>query len=1266
MKRKIKLHPPSKKEKLTLRFLIVIGLLSIINFAFWFFSLELIDNALLFGLLTATLAYSAIRVLYEWYHYWSISTPEKKNMKRHLTVDMLTTYFPGEPYDMIENTLEAMKNVRYPHTTILCDEANDPRLIDFCKRNDIVHVTRDNRIDAKAGNINNALRTKAKGDICVILDPDHVPAPEFLDPILPYFEDPDIGYVQIVQAYKNLHESYVAKGAAQQTFHFYGPMMMGMNSYGTVNAIGANCTFRRAALDSIGGHAPGLAEDMHTSMQLHAKGWKSVYLPRVLARGLVPSSLTAYYKQQLKWSRGTMELLFRVYPKLFKNFNWRQRLHYASLPLHYLIGFFYLINFLIPIIALTTSTTPWKGNMVFFGFICIPLIASVILVRTYVQRWVMEESERGFHVVGGLLQITAWWVFCVGIIYTFFKKKVPYLPTPKTGEDKTSWKILAPNIIMGLLSIAAIAYGLLMNLTPFSILMSGFALLNAFFMFFTIYLGSHRSRNIEMFEEGLSKKWYAAKHAAKVRFYHFRHGLYRVARKTALPLMIFSCVISALLVYQMNYLRWEGVTPRNPLPRLPVKSLGIYHPSLINGPSDMASVDRVEKALKLKFDIISHYVPWGDSKDLEGLTEILDNRKNNDYTPMITWEPWASNFSFSREDDQLSREREVYRQITRGTFDTYIDRFAEEISNYENPVYIRFAHEFDNPDYPWSKTGGNNSQEFKRAWRYVWNRFKDQGVTNVSWIWNPWKSEAIKNYYPGDAYVDFVGITGLNYSDILGGQGITPFERIYNPFREALLDAQIDKPVIIAEFGSLNLNGHQNDWLMSSLESIFLNYQEIKSIVFFNSNIDQNIPDHIELASLDWSINDPDSIKLKLWELKDAATEKFQSFEDLEPRHKIQNYAITKNIRGVNYKKGQNWYKNYQVLDRNTLDQDFNLMKDIGLNQVKYYGSEIYHYNFFRLIREKGLKVSYGLWLPENNNFQFNRRSFDEIKTEFIKKIRELKSNPDITSWYLGNDLLSSYYNKLQTSEIYNFQQDYLEWLNSLIADIKAEDPNRPVIVEIDANAKAIYHTRLLQNQVEGIDALGLVVRDPEAFKLLRKYLSQEKIAFLISDIDPELLPEIQNGSFYLRNWQDQRESDVVSFDGLLDNYGNKKTAYRDLLHSYRKIPADYNKLKIRVLKPADLVGKNKTMTYHAMKRHAEDKNWKYIKNRNPYSLEWFLVKNDDFGNHLAIKKLGETSSIDVKIPENYQNYQLILRYKDDGYVKDVLTSLNIPLLPSE
>ena len=353
----MKINKPTRNQLFTIRLLILIGVITVVNFFYWFLDSELIENKFLYWLLIVSLVYAYARVFYEWYHYWSISVPETPKKQKDFTVDILTTYFPGEPYDMILNTLEAIQNIKYPHTTYLCDEANDPFLIEKCKELGVVHVTRDNRIDAKAGNINNALRTKATGEICVILDPDHIPQPDFLDPIIPHFSDDEIGFVQIVQSYYNFDESFVAKGAAQQTFQFYGPMMMTMNSYGTVNAIGANCTFRRAALDSIGGHSPGLSEDMHTAMQLFAKGWKSVYEPKVLARGLVPSSLTAYYKQQLKWSRGTLELLVSVYPKLFRKFNWRQKIHFALIPMHYLAGIFYLINFLTPIIALFTATT---------------------------------------------------------------------------------------------------------------------------------------------------------------------------------------------------------------------------------------------------------------------------------------------------------------------------------------------------------------------------------------------------------------------------------------------------------------------------------------------------------------------------------------------------------------------------------------------------------------------------------------------------------------------------------------------------------------------------------------------------------------------------------------------------------------------------------------------------------------------------------------------------------------------------------------------
>lgn len=296
--------------------ILIFGIFSLLIFLYGFFNEVRIGHKVLYYLLTISLFFKLLKVGFEWYHYAGLPKLQDKSKKpkppaKSYTVDMLTTFCPGEPYKMLENTLKALVAVKYPHTTYLCDEGDDAFAKKLCAELGVVHVTRKTHENAKAGNINNALK-QATGEICVILDPDHAPYPDFLDHVLHHFDNPQVGYVQVVQAYGNQKESFIAQGAAEQTYTFYGPYMQAMGEYGTAQAIGANCTFRRAALDSIGGHAPGLTEDMHTSMLLHAKGWESVYEPVILSRGQVPSSISAYYKQQIKWSRGTFDLWFNL------------------------------------------------------------------------------------------------------------------------------------------------------------------------------------------------------------------------------------------------------------------------------------------------------------------------------------------------------------------------------------------------------------------------------------------------------------------------------------------------------------------------------------------------------------------------------------------------------------------------------------------------------------------------------------------------------------------------------------------------------------------------------------------------------------------------------------------------------------------------------------------------------------------------------------------------------------------------------------------
>ncbi len=87
----------------------------------------------------------------------------------------------------------------------------------------------------------------------------------------------------------------------------------------------------------------------------------------------------------------------------------------------------------------------------------------------------------------------------------------------------------------------------------------------------------------------------------------------------------------------------------------------------------------------------------------------------------------------------------------------YLEEISRMFSNYSNvPIYLRFAAEFD----VWSNLA--TPQEFRDAFRYVSDYFHNRN-SNVAMVWSPsqesnWYLD-IDEYYPGDAYVDWVGMS---------------------------------------------------------------------------------------------------------------------------------------------------------------------------------------------------------------------------------------------------------------------------------------------------------------------------------------------------------------------------------------------------------------------------------------------------------------------------------------------------------------------------
>lgn len=1196
---------PSRSELLSIRILVLWGFISMGVFLYIFFQAGHAQRTLLYWLLLFTILFTCIRIAAEWMHYLYITVPPTPPLEKEFTVDIFTTYCPGEPIAMIEETLKAIVQISYRHITYLCDEADDPYLRDLCKDLGVRHVTRNHRKDAKAGNINNALQ-QSTGELCVILDPDHVPTPEFLDPIVSHFNDPAIGFVQIVQAYKNSRSSFIAKGAAQQTYQFYGPMMMTMNRYGTVPAIGANCTFRRSALDSIGGHAAGLAEDMNTAMHLHAKGWKSVYVPMVLARGLVPSTLSAYYKQQLKWSRGVFELLFTTYPRLFRKFTWRQKLHYGLGALYYFSGVVTLVNFLIPVLFLLDISTAAVGFKNFMISV-FPLLIAIVLIRHYVQTWVMDYKERGFHVVGGLLMIGTWWIHALGFVFAVIRKKVPYDPTPKDDKKPSGWRIHIPNIAVTAISVSAIAFGLARDWGPYTIGMAGFALLNCLIMLFTIAIS--RQENFRSFKNEYPGVQLAMRYVDrfKFHFWKFRQYVYSGLRYAALPLLI---VATGMTLYFANWSTTSGTI--NTLSREDV----FFHPS----------------------DIVTLSLPWGNRQECRLPLNTLNTIYKQGSIPMIVWEPWQSLFDGPERPKGPEEEKKIFQRIVRGDYDSFLDKFSSELRKLTKPVFLNFAAEADNPFCPWSQAGSNTASEFKAGWKYVHDFFGSRNVFNVIWVWNPWNAASVDDYFPGASYVDWVNINIFNNDSGNPDSAWDILRTQYGPFHKQSV-FRSGLPVMITETG---LPVGRDKWT--------INFPEIKGLIPLDSL--SYLQNYSASASYSAGVA-AGPVPSVTYQPED--TSGISQFDSNKP---MFNY-----VRGIGYSRGQNWYGNQRAFKWDELIKDFMEIKKLGITSVKHYGPGIYDHNILRAATLMDLKVQYGFWIPSDIRFtEDDQARLLQLQKQIIATVRKLKQNDRISSWNIGNTVYQSI-GSMYYKPVSNYHREaYLSWLKGLVDEIQKEDPIRPVTIDIAATGSMPEAVEMIHTRVPRIAGFGLIVNEKDTFVSL---IPKLKASWFYGDVTASCyghLPASPAG-IYISNWKDNEATDVATLDGLLDSRDRKKRDYYMLAQRWAGGQATDPFPEIKVLRPAAVAEKGVHLAYTAIIPSATG--WQVASPKaTGLQFEWYLVQKDILGTPIGITPAGIGPRVTVTIPAEPSQYEIYLYAVKGKNVEVAHTSLNTPYSP--
>ncbi len=178
----------------------------------------------------------------------------------------------------------------------------------------------------------------------------------------------------------------MALGAWYQQAVFYGPIKRGKHGLGAAFLCGTNAVVRRSALEQVGGFdQTTVTEDVATSLELHRRGWKTVYFPYVLAEGQGPHNLRAYFEQQLRWAHGSISTFLHGGP--FKSgLRPFQRLQYLFSTTYYFHGFVTLIYLTLPWFALFWRLGPFaSGATTFFVFYIPHVVVTLINLRRELQ-----------------------------------------------------------------------------------------------------------------------------------------------------------------------------------------------------------------------------------------------------------------------------------------------------------------------------------------------------------------------------------------------------------------------------------------------------------------------------------------------------------------------------------------------------------------------------------------------------------------------------------------------------------------------------------------------------------------------------------------------------------------------------------------------------------------------------------------------------------------------------------------------------------------
>ncbi|MDQ3089598.1 MAG: glycosyltransferase [bacterium] len=399
------------------------------------------------------------------YTVWDLEYKAPFNNDYLARVDVFITV-AGEPVELVRETALNAKAMDYPYFNVyilndgyVANKDNWKEIEKMASEIGVGCFTREIGGGAKAGNINNAaLQTNAP--YIAIFDADHIPKKDFLKKTMGYFSDEKMGFVQTPQFYKNSNLNRTTSGAWEQQELFYGPICRGKNRLNSATMCGTNMILSRTALLEVGGMCTeSIAEDFATGLFMHEKGWKSTYVSEVLAEGLAPEDFLSYSKQQFRWARGALDVIFKYKLITRGGLTFAQKIQYLSSVSFFLSGIIVLMNVLLPIVYLFTGQTPILISGMLLALIFLPYIFLTIYNLSLTSNFLFTFNALSFAMSG-------FWIHIKALLAAISGEKSGFSVTSKTALEGNFPELIRPHLIyMGLVVLGI----------PFAIYREGFS-----------------------------------------------------------------------------------------------------------------------------------------------------------------------------------------------------------------------------------------------------------------------------------------------------------------------------------------------------------------------------------------------------------------------------------------------------------------------------------------------------------------------------------------------------------------------------------------------------------------------------------------------------------------------------------------------------------------------------------------------------------------------------------------------------------------------